>query len=219
MDSLGRAYVAGHTTSKQLPTSENAIQQKYAGGFRDAFLLRLNSEGSAAEYLTYLGGSFTGTSDPDETAVAVRVDSHGYVYVAGETTSADFPGQRSVQARHGGVQDAYVIRLDLDNSRIIYSTFWGGAKKDTALALTLGPGEQATFAGESYSDDLPLANAVQTKLGSNNDAFVAQVCDPWLSASAGPAFGYVIGSGAPRRRRGIGRFGMHAEIRGDRSRQ
>jgi hypothetical protein len=183
VDSLGRAHVTGHTTSKQLPTTENAIQPKYAGGFRDAFLLRLNAEGTKAEHLTYLGGSFTGDADPDETAVAVKVDGHGYVYVAGETTSTDFPGVRTLQPRHGGANDAYVTRLDLDNSRIIYSTLWGGGKRDASLALALGPGEAATFVGESYSADLPLANAVQTKLGSNNDAFVAQICDPWLHAS------------------------------------
>ncbi len=198
IDALGRAYVTGHTTSKQVPTTAGAIQPNYAGGFRDAFLLRLNTEGTGAEYLTYLGGSFTGTSDPDETASAVRIDSHGYVYVAGETSSSDFPGHRPVQGRHGGVQDAYLIRLDLENSQIVYSTFWGGGKKDVALAVALGPGEAATFVGESYSDDFPLLNAVQSKLGSNNDSFVAQICDPWLGASYSPSFGYVSGGNRPQ---------------------
>ena len=198
IDALGRAYVTGHTTSKQVPTTTGAIQPNYAGGFRDAFLLRLNAEGTAAEYLTYLGGSFTGASDPDETAVAVKIDSHGYVYVAGETSSSDFPGHRAVQGRHGGVQDAYLIRLDLENSQIVYSTFWGGGKKDGALAVALGPGEAATFVGESYSDDFPLLNAVQSKLGSNNDSFVAQICDPWLSVSYSPGFAYVLGGDRPQ---------------------
>ncbi|MGC4049599.1 MAG: hypothetical protein QM757_08815 [Paludibaculum sp.] len=46
--------------------------------------------------------------------------------------------------------------------------------------MTLGPGESATIAGITYSSDLPLsANALQTKLGSGNDAFVCQICDPW----------------------------------------
>jgi hypothetical protein len=198
VDPQGRAYVTGYTSSKQVPTTANAIQPKYAGGFRDAFVLRLAADGSAAEYLSYLGGSYTGTTDPDETAVAVKVDGHGHVYVAGETSSQDFPGIRAVQARHGGAQDAYLTRLDIDNSRVIYSTVWGGVKKDAALALALGPGEAATFVGESFSDDFPLANAVQTKMGSLNDAFVAQICDPWLSASWAPAFDYRIGGDRPQ---------------------
>lgn len=197
VDSLGRAYVAGYTSSKQLPASENAIQPEYAGGFRDAFLLRLDQNGSTAEYLTYLGGSYNGSADPDETAAAVKIDAHGHVYVAGETSSPDFPGHRAVQPNQGGAQDAYLLRLDLDNNRIIYSTFWGGAKKDAAYALALGPGEAATLAGESYSPDLPLANALQTTLGSNNDSFVAQVCDPWPGAHPAAAFEYTLGSERP----------------------
>ena len=85
----------------------------------------------------------------------------------------------------------------MDNSQIIYSTFWGGQKKDTGLALTLGPGEAVTVVGESYSDDLPLANAVQPRLGSANDAFVAQICDPWLGAWPDARFNYVVGAERP----------------------
>jgi hypothetical protein len=197
VDAQGRAYVAGHTTSNQLSVTPNAIQPAYAGGGRDAFLVRLNAEGTAAEHLTYLGGSTKGASDPDETASAIRIDAHGHVYVTGDTYSPDFPGRRPVQSVHGGGQDAYLIRLDLDNSQIIYSTFWGGQKKDTGLALTLGPGEAVTVVGESYSDDLPLANAVQPRLGSANDAFVAQICDPWLGAWPDARFNHVVGAERP----------------------
>ncbi len=196
VDSQGRAHVSEHTTSQQLPVTPNAIQPAFTGGLRDAFLLRLNAAGSAAEHLTYLGGSTRGAADPDETAGSVKIDSHGHVYIAGETSSPDFPGRRMAQSIHGGAQDAYLIRLDLDNSQIIYSTFWGGGKKDTAAAVALGPGEAATIVGESYSEDLPLSAPVQSRLGSANDAFVTQICDPWLGAYPGAAFAYVTGSQA-----------------------
>ena len=89
-----------------------------------------------------------------------------------------------------------MLRLDLDNQRIIYSTFWGGTKKDVALAIALGPGENATLVGESDSTDLPVSNAaLQPKQGSANDAFVAQICDPWPYATIGGtiALNYVRG--------------------------
>ena len=194
VDAQGRAHVAGYTSSTQLPVTPNAIQPSFGGGFRDAFLLRLNAAGTAAEHLTYLGGSAKGEADPDETATSLKIDAHGHVYVSGETSSPDFPGRRMVQPVHGGAQDAYLMRIDLDNSQIIYSTFWGGQKKDSALAVALGPGEAATVVGESYSDDLPLAGAVQTRLGSLNDAFVAQICDPWLGADSSAAFSTIAGA-------------------------
>ena len=197
VDAQGRALVTGHTTSKQLPTNENAVQTKYAGGFKDAFLLRLDTEGKTAEYLTYLGGSYTGAADPDETAVAVKVDSHGWVYVAGETTSPDFPSVRAIRTTHSGNHDAYLLRLDIENSRILSSTFWGGAKRDAALAIALGRGEEVTFVGETFSDDFPTFEAAQTKIGSPNDSFVARVCDPWLSANGVPGANYVIGGDRP----------------------
>jgi hypothetical protein len=196
VDAQGRAHVVGYTSSKELPVTPNAIQPAYAGGSRDAFLMRVNAGGTDAEHLTYLGGSTKGSVDPDETASAVKVDAHGFVYVAGSTSSADFPGRRLIQDVYAGGQDAYLIRLDLDNSQILYSTFWGGQKKETGFALALGPGEAATLVGESYSDDLPLSNAVQTRLGSANDAYVMQICDPWLVAwpTAAATFNYIRGS-------------------------
>jgi len=201
VDGAGRAYVGGNTTSKQIPTTENAIQKEYAGGMRDGFLLRMNAEGSALEYLTYLGGSFSGPYDPDETINALKVDHHGHVYVAGLTNSKDFPGQqRSLQPEYGGDYDAYLLRFDPDGQRIIYSSFWGGGKRDVAVAIALGPGENATVVGESFSSDLPLSTAaVQTKLGSLNDAFVSQICDPWPYASIGGTIGlsYVRGGKLP----------------------
>lgn len=199
VDWAGRAYVAGHTSAKQMPVTEDAIQPKFAGGFRDAFLLRLSADGSTADYLTYLGGSFNGNKEPDETAAAVAVDAHGFVYVAGETSAADFPGHRALQSNFGGVQDAYLLRLDIANKQIVSSTFWGGVKRDTALAIALGPGEAVTMVGESYSEDLPVANAVQTKLGSLNDSLVMQVCEPWPHAYPGALnVSYTIGGDKPQ---------------------
>ncbi len=194
----GQAYVAGNTTAKGIPVTPNAIQPVYAGGRRDGFLLAVNPAGTAAAYLTYLGGSVNGPNDPDETVSALQIDSHGHVYVTGETVSHDFPGRREVQRTHGGAQDSFLMRLDLANHQIIYATFWGGQKRDSAAALALGPGENATIAGESFSDDFPLAAATQTRLGSINDAFVAQFCDPWLSASSsGVRLNWITGTAAP----------------------
>ena len=197
VDGQGRAVVVGHTTSKQLPVTDNAVQPNFAGGNRDAFLLRLAADGRSADYLTYLGGSFNGQVDPDETATAVKIDSRGFVYLTGETFSPDFVFERGLESRHAGVQDAYLTRLDLENGKVISSTFWGGMKKDVPTTLALGPGELVTFAGDTYSEDFPTSNAVQTKIGSANDSFVAQVCEPWLNATATPSFVYVIGGDKP----------------------
>ncbi|MDX1980339.1 MAG: SBBP repeat-containing protein [Bryobacteraceae bacterium] len=198
VDQDGQAYVAGHTSAKGIPATPNAIQPAYAGGRRDGFLLRIDATGTAATYFTYVGGSVTGPADPDETVSAVQIDSHGHVYVTGETVSPDFPGRREVQRTHGGAHDSFLVRIDTADNQIVYATFWGGQKKDTATALALGPGENATIVGESFSDDFPVFAATQSRLGSINDAFVAQICDPWLTATSPVVnFNWTAGAQAP----------------------
>ena len=201
VDAEGRAWLAGHTSSKRFATTANAIQPAYGGGRRDAFLLRVTGDGSNADYVSYLGGSFHGDVDPDETISSIKVDHRGFVVVAGETYSPDFPGRRALQQTPGGVQDMFLVKLDADNNEIIYSTFWGGTKKDEAQAVALGPGEQITVAGESFSADLPVsAKAVQPKIGSTNDGFVVQICEPWLGSwpTDSAAFSYTIGGDRPQ---------------------
>lgn len=199
VDAQGRAWVGGITSAKAWPMTENAIQPAYAGGHRDGFLVRMSADGSTAEYATYLGGSMTGAADPDDTVQSLRVDSHGHLYVTGETMSPDFPTRRPVQQFPGGGTESYLLRLDPDNKQIVFSTFWGGSKRETGIALALGPGEAVTVAGESYSDNLPLQNAFRKMFGPTTDAFVTRICDPWPSTfpSSSLGFGFTIGQQDP----------------------
>jgi hypothetical protein len=197
VDAHGRAWVGGITSAKSWPMTENAFQPQYAGGHRDGFLLRMSADGSAAEYATYLGGSFTGERDPDDTVEAIRVDWRGHVYITGETFSSDFPTHRAVQPWAGGAVESYLLRLDPDNKQIISSTFWGGSKRDAGAALALGPGENVTIVGETYSENLPLQEPVRKQFGPSTDAFVTRFCDPWPGAwPSAVSFQHTLGNAA-----------------------
>lgn len=84
VDVSGNAYVTGVTASTNFPTA-NAIQPTNGGSTNDAFVTKLNSQGSALVYSTYLGGS-----DIDE-ARGIAVDANGNAYVTGRSSSLDFP--------------------------------------------------------------------------------------------------------------------------------
>lgn len=88
-DTSGNAYVTGSTGSTNFPTM-NPIQASNggpSGGFGvDAFVTKLNSQGSALLYSTYLGGS--GSTDVGR---GIAIDSANNVYVTGFTDSIDFP--------------------------------------------------------------------------------------------------------------------------------
>ena len=101
VDSSGNAYVAGRTGSTDFPTA-NPIQSKYGGGTFDAFVAKLNASGSALLYSTYLGGN----SEDDGNGIAV--DAAGSAYVAGLTTSTDFPTANPLQSKNAGSSDVFV---------------------------------------------------------------------------------------------------------------
>ena len=78
VDASGAAYVTGSTASTDFPTA-SGYQNSNAGG-TDAFVTKLNAQGSGLVYSTYLGG---GSNDED---YGVAVDLSGRAWVVGTTS-------------------------------------------------------------------------------------------------------------------------------------
>ena len=83
VDASGDAYVTGWTNSTTFPT-KNSIQATNKGGM-DSFVTELNPSGSGLPFSTYLGGS------SDDWGWSIGLDSANNVYVAGQTSSTNFP--------------------------------------------------------------------------------------------------------------------------------
>ncbi len=95
VDAAGAAYVAGQTNSVDFPVTAGVVQPARAGSNgTDAFVAKLNPAGTAFEYVTYLGGA------GQEDSFNLRVDAGGNAYVAGSTTSVEFPGDRGRRTGH-----------------------------------------------------------------------------------------------------------------------
>lgn len=77
------AYLTGSTSSSDFPV-KNPFQSTRGGtGFdTDAFVAKLNGDGSALEYSTYLGGSSY------DQGAGIAVDAAGRAFVTGSTSSA-----------------------------------------------------------------------------------------------------------------------------------
>jgi hypothetical protein len=88
VDTAGSAYVTGTTSSIDFPTTLGGFQTAYSGGASDVFVTKLNPTGSGLVYSTYLGGS--GAEDA-RSAGQIAIDAAGNAYVAGATSSLDFP--------------------------------------------------------------------------------------------------------------------------------
>jgi uncharacterized protein (TIGR03437 family) len=106
VDSAGNVVVTGLTQSANLPVL-NAFQRALQGN-SNAFVVKLNPAGQIL-YSTYLGGSGGIQGN------AIAADAAGNAYLAGRTTSEDFPGQPP-----GTVGDTFVAKLDAAGA-LVYS--------------------------------------------------------------------------------------------------
>jgi hypothetical protein len=99
VDSSGRAYVVGATTSTDFP-AVSAYQSAKAGDY-DGFLTEFSAAGNSIVNSTYLGGAHS-----DAASSVALVASR--VAIAGHTLSTDFPLSSAVQSTNGGAYGAFV---------------------------------------------------------------------------------------------------------------
>jgi hypothetical protein len=170
IDHQGNAYLTGDTASLDFPT-RNALQPAHGGGAFTGIVTKLNATGTDLIYSTYLGGSGF------DSGRSIAVDSEGHAFVAGFTSSTDFPVEEPLQLNHaGGVFDAFVAELSSDGSDLVYSTYLGGSGLDVAWSIAVDPKGNAYVAGQTNSPDFPIKNAVQPDYGGGLfDAFIAKI--------------------------------------------
>jgi hypothetical protein len=169
IDDLGNVYVAGMTDSPDFPTA-NPFQPALGGG-RDAFVAKLNPDGSTLMYSTYLGGS----GNEGRWGARIAVDATGNAYVVGGTESADFPTVNPLQAALAGKQDTFVAKLNPTGSALVYSTYLGGSGEEEDSDLAIDASGDVYVVGGTDSTNFPTAKAWQKVLGGGQDAFVAKL--------------------------------------------
>ena len=171
VDGDGNAYVTGITGSPDFPVL-NAAQEQFGSddllGF-DAFVTKLNAEGSELVYSTFLGGAGM------DIGYGIAVDEDGNAYVAGETESNDFPSVGAFQPASGGLSDGFVVKLDSKGS-VEYSTYLGGSDRDSVLSLALDAAGDSYVTGLSSSGNSPVTvGAFQTSSAGLADVMVAKI--------------------------------------------
>ncbi len=178
VDSAGNAVVTGATRSSLFPVTSDAVQAVADGGvcgsFRfdprsqpvpvacyDAFLTKLNADGSALIYSTYLGGK-----PADDVAAGLALDSNGAAYIAGYTNAMNFPtSQGAVQIAARGSREAFITKIE---------TRAGGT--DTLASVSAATYRGAELAPES------IAAAFGSRLATKTEAATA---DPLPTTLAG----------------------------------
>jgi hypothetical protein len=175
----GQAYVTGMNKSPDFPDVSAPQPRSRGSGAddNDVFIAKLNRQGSALVYSTYLGGS------GGDIGYSIAVDPRGQAVVTGKTGSSDFPIKNAMQPVFGGpggfagdAGDAFVAQLSADGSALNYSTYLGGELHDMGRGIAVDQLGRAYVTGYTESPNFPTRNALQPAvLGYNrSDAFVAQ---------------------------------------------
>ena len=115
LDGNGNVYVTGYTFSTDFPTTPNAFDTSYNGGYGDVFVSKLDSNLTTLTASTYLGGSEV--PGVGEQSHCLSIDENGNVYVVGMTPSSDFPTvPGAYDESHNGGRDIFVSKFDSDLS-------------------------------------------------------------------------------------------------------
>ena len=175
------AYIAGGTNSTNFPTAaalgSSSYQPTY-GGSGDAFIVKVNYEGSKLLYSTYLGGSGS------DSATAIALAS-GNAFVTGSTTSMNFPvlapagpGTPMVfqPTYGGGASDAFVTQLAAGGDSLVYSSYLGGSGADFGQGIAVNASLGVAYVtGSTQSTNFPILNPLQANLAGSSDVFVTGV--------------------------------------------
>ncbi len=169
-------YIAGTTSSADLPLAI-AYQKELAGGSgTDAFVAKLDFSLSGTDalfYSTYLGGK------DSEDVAGIDVDAQGMAYIIGSTRSDDFPFTDSAyQKVKWGPQDTFIAKLNpnVESNSLEYSTYLGGELTDYGEAIAVTPDGKVFFAATTDSLTFPWAgNPYSHESFGGVDAVIGQM--------------------------------------------
>jgi len=195
VDASGSAYITGQTRSTQT-TFPVAVgpDLSHNGGAVDAFVAKVKPDGAGLVYCGYIGGSNS------DYALAIAVDGSGNAYVTGYTASAQanaFPVVVGPDLTYnGGVEDAFVAKVNASGTALDYCGYIGGGAEDRGHGIAVDASGNAYVIGQtrsSESNSFPVV--VGPDLTHNSigfyDAFVAKV----NSTGSGLAYcGYIGGA-------------------------
>lgn len=161
----GGMVIVGETHSPDFPTLR-AIQSSSTdkGPYRiwDAFVVKLDTDGTAIEFATLLGGSGR------DRVNSAAVDLDGNIYVAGRTHSPDFPIVNGLEAPAGW--GGFLTKISPNGQEILFSTLLGAVPE----AIAFERNGRVFIAGEEFSEDyfdLPSGQATPYRYS----AFVASI--------------------------------------------
>jgi gliding motility-associated-like protein len=188
IDGAGNIYIAASTQSGNFPVVGGV--QAALGGRQDAVVVKLTPDLSNVLFSTFLGGN-----ENDAGFVLALNPVNGNIYVAGGTSSNNFPGNKtgSIQPAFQGAAgdiDGYITVLNNNGSAIIQTTYLGTSSIDIIYGIQFDRSGFPYVMGISLGA-WPVLNATYVDNGAKQ--FIAKL-QPNLSAYV---YSTTYGTGGP----------------------
>jgi hypothetical protein len=173
VDKNSNAYITGRTSSANFPTTAGA----YSLIAKSSFVTKISADGSSLAYSTYFGSAM------DTTVNAIAVNNAGEAFLVGTTDASDLPTTANAFQNKCGLDsfsmctgDAFVAKLSADGSKLLYSSYLGGAAGDEkGYGVALDSNGNAYVYGATWSTDFPTTpGAYETQKRGFSDVFVAK---------------------------------------------
>jgi hypothetical protein len=126
------------------------------------FVTEINPSTSTVLYETFIGGSGSDSS------VGISVDGQGDAFIAGNTTSTDFPAQgeyyqqfseaKGAQCASVTCTSVFVSELNPSGSSLTYSSYLSGNGNDQASGMAIDLNGDVFVTGTTTSDDTPVGS-------------------------------------------------------------
>ncbi len=173
VDDFGSVYVTGFAGDDDFPMVSGGVQETWPGGDENAYVVKLNPDGSAMEK-----GTFWGTTG-DEHSYFIDVDEDNQVHIYG-TTTGDIPVTPNTYFFNLG-SNQYLAAFNADLNELVYSTVIGSGNNFSVdfvpVAFMVDKCNGIYFSGYYAGDGLPLTPD-NLQEGGFSDYFYLGVLEP-----------------------------------------
>ncbi len=133
VNGVGNAFITGETASTETSFPISVGPDLTFNGDIDAFVAKVNIEGTGLVYAGYIGGNgYDWGGD-------ITVDSADNAYIVGGTSSteASFPINGGPDLTYNGDEDAFVAKVNTTGTDLIYAGYIGGNSLDRGRGIAV----------------------------------------------------------------------------------
>jgi gliding motility-associated-like protein len=184
VDDQSNIYISSTTQSNDIPIAGGV--QAALSGQQDAIIAKFNSQCTNLIWSTYLGGAGL------ESGNSIKLSSTGDLFVAGGTTSSNFPytGGHLNPGYQGGIVDGYVIKFNQPNYNSPIATYLGTSDYDQAYFVDLDIDDNVYIYGQTKGN-YPISSGVYNN--PNSGQFIHKISNDLNTSFWSSTFG--AGSG------------------------